>query len=99
MKTPEHNHYLIKLSNGRYLCYENSNTACIYRATDLNEMRYDLNITGGELVALTSDRKIEIFVGVGYDNKDEGIDAAELLEELRGMSRHNDTLVKYETAL
>ena len=99
MNTPEHKHYLIKLANGRYLCHEKSNTACIYRATDLNEMRYDLNITGGELVALTSDRKIEIFIGVGYDNTDEGIDASELLEELRGMSRHTDTLVTYETAL
>jgi hypothetical protein len=45
MKTPEHNHYLIKLPNGRYLCRENSNTACIYRPSELNEMRYDLNIT------------------------------------------------------
>jgi len=99
MNTPEHKHYLIKLSNGRYLCHENSNTACIYRPTDLNEMRYDLNITGGELVALTQERKIEIFVGVGYDNKDEGIDASELLEELRGLSRYTNTLVEYETAL
>jgi hypothetical protein len=99
MITPEHNHYLIKLPNGRYLCRENSNTACIYRPSELNEMRYDLNITGGELVALTSDRKIEIFVGVAYDNKHEGIDASELLEELRGMSRHTDALVTCETAL
>lgn len=99
MNTPEHKHYLIKLSNGRYLCHENSNTACIYRPTDLNEMRYDLNITGGELVALTPERKIEIFVGVAYDNKDEGIDASELREELRYMSMHTDTLVAYETAL
>ena len=98
MKTPEHKHYLIKLANGRYLCHENSNTACIYRPSELNEMRYDLNITGGELVALTSDRKTEIFLGVAYDNTDKGIDASELLEELRGMSRHADTLVTYETA-
>ena len=99
MNTPEHKHYLIKLSNGRYLCREKSNTACIYRPTDLNKMRYDLNITGGELVALTSDRKIEIFLGVAYDNKDEVIDASELLEELRGLSRYTNTLVTYETAL
>ena len=99
MKTPEHKHYLSKLANGRYLCHENSNTACIYRATDLNEMRYDLNITGGEPVALTSDRKHEIYLGVAYDNTDRGIDASELLEELRAMSRHADTLVTHETAL
>lgn len=99
MKTPEHKHYLIKLANGRYLCHENSNTACIYRATDLNEMRYDLNITGGELVALTSDRKIEIYLGITYDNKDEGIDSSELIEELRGLSRHTSTLETYEKAL
>jgi hypothetical protein len=99
MNTPEHRHYLIKLPNGRYLCRENSNTACIYHPTDLNEMRYDLNITGGELVALTSDRKLEIFVGVAYDNKGESVDASELRDELRGLSRHTDTLVTYETAL
>ena len=95
MKKPEHTHYLIKLKNGRYLCHEKTNTACIYRYSETERMTYDLNITGGELVALTSDRKIEIFVGVAYDNKDKGIDASELLEELRGMSRHTDTLATY----
>lgn len=95
MNIPEHKHYLIKLSNGRYLCHEKSNTACIYRYNETERMRYDLNITGGELVALTSDRRIEIFVGVAYDNKNEGIDASELLEELRVMSRYTDTLATY----
>lgn len=90
MTTLEHRHYLIQLSNGRYLCYENSQTACIYLRTEIERMRYDLNITGGELVALTPARKIEIFVGVAYDNEDKPVDARELLEELRGMSRHTN---------
>lgn len=99
MNTPEHNHYLILLPNGRYMCVENSKIACIYHYTDLNSMRYDLNMSGGELVAFTKDRKKEIFLGLNYDNEEKSIDALELLEELRGIARYTNTLTTYERAL
>lgn len=98
MKKPEHTHYLIKLHNGRYLCHERSNTACVYRYTDVELMRYDLNITGGELVALTPARRIEVFVGVQYDNTNKIVDASELREELIGLSNCTNTYVNHKEA-
>lgn len=96
MKKPEHTHYLIKLKNGRYLCHENSKNACIYKYTETERLRYDLNMSRGELVALTPAREVEVYAGIQYDNTNRGINAMELREELIGLSNYTSTLGTYQ---
>lgn len=88
---PEHKHYLIKLPNGRFLCYPNTRRAIIYRNTDTNTMALDIASTNGELVAMTPEQETEIYLGVKYSNEREVVSADELREELIGLSKGGST--------
>jgi len=84
----EHKKFLLELPNGKYLCHSGSKQAIIYdRDRDQDQLRFDLEMTNGHLVALGRPQWQEIYNGMKYSNNTDSFDyLAELYEEFIGMS-------------
>jgi hypothetical protein len=84
----EHKKFLLELPNGKYLCHSGSREAIIYdRDRDQDQLRFDLDMTNGHLVALGKPQWHEIYNGMKYTNNTDNFDyMAELYEEFIGMS-------------
>lgn len=84
----EHKKFLLELPNGKYLCHSGSKQAIIYdKERDQDQLRFDLEMTNGHLVALGRPQWHEIYNGMKYTNNTDNFDyLAELYEEFIGMS-------------
>ena len=84
----EHKKFLLELPNGKYLCHSGSREAIIYdRDRDQDQLRFDLDMTNGHLVALGKHQWHEIYNGMNYTNSTDNFDyTAELYEEYIAMN-------------
>jgi|11BtaG_2_1085332.scaffolds.fasta_scaffold09653_3 hypothetical protein len=84
----EHKKFLLELPNGKYLCHSGSKQAIIYdKERDEDQLRFDLEMTNGHLVALGRPQWHEIYNGMKYSNSTDNFDyTAELYEEFIAMN-------------
>ena len=84
----EYKKFLLELPNGKYLCHSGSREAIIYdRDRDHDQLRFDLDMTHGHLVALGKSQWHEIYNGMNYTNSTDNFDyTAEFYEEYIAMN-------------